>query len=372
MSPGSPVQPAEAPVLIEKRGRLAHLTLNRPRAINALNHDMVRTLQRVLDEWAQDDDVETVLLTGSGERGLCAGGDIVSIYRDALDGGSESVQFWRDEYRLNLTIANYSKPYVAIMDGIVLGGGIGLSAHGRFRVVTERSSVGLPETSIGFTPDVGGTWLLSHAPGETGTHLALTAGSVGAADAIAIGLADHFVPADRLPELVEALERVDARSAIDEASAAPGASALLAGREWIDEAYSADDIEEILRRLLASPVPAAREAAATISSKSPTALAVTLASLRAARRLPDLKATLVQEFRASVHALRSHDLAEGIRAQVVDKDRTPHWQPAHLADVDRSAVAAYFTEPAEGDLLLGPPGAHANASKPRRTGKEHA
>ncbi|TXN28730.1 enoyl-CoA hydratase/isomerase family protein [Lacisediminihabitans profunda] len=372
MSPESAAQAAEPPVLVEKRGRLGHLILNRPRAINALNHDMVRTLQRVLDEWAHDDEVETVLLTGSGARGLCAGGDIVSIYRDARGGGSESVQFWRDEYRLNLTIADYPKPYVAIMDGIVLGGGIGLSAHGRFRVVTERSSVGLPETSIGFTPDVGGTWLLSHAPGETGTHLALTAGSVGAADAIAIGLADHLVPADRLPQLLQALENADARSAIDAASVAPGASALLADREWIDEAYSADDVEEILRRLLASPVPAAREAAATIASKSPIALAVTLASLRAARRLPDLAATLVQEFRASVHALRSHDLAEGIRAQVVDKDRTPHWRPANLADVDPSVVAAYFTEPAEGDLVLGSPAPHVTASTPRRIGKENA
>jgi enoyl-CoA hydratase len=363
----SPEQTPERPVLIEKRGRLGHLTLNRPRAINALNHDMVRTLQLVLDEWAHDDEVQTVLLTGSGERGLCAGGDIVSIYRDALEGGSESVQFWRDEYRLNLTIAEYAKPYVAIMDGIVLGGGIGLSAHGRCRVVTERSSVGLPETSIGFTPDVGGTRLLSRAPGETGTHLALTAGSVGAADAIAIGLADHLVPSDRLPALVGALEHTDAESAISALAAAPGASALLAARDWIDAAYSADDVGEIVRRLLVSPVPEAREAAATISTKSPTALAVTLASLRAARRLPDLATTLVQEFRASVHALRSHDLAEGIRAQVVDKDRTPHWRPANLADVDPAAIAAYFTEPAEGDLLLGPP-----ASTPRRTGKEHA
>jgi enoyl-CoA hydratase len=356
----SSVDATEQSVLVVRTGRLLHITLNRPRAINALNHEMVRTIQSTLDGWALDDEVQTVLLTGSGERGLCAGGDIVTIYRDALEGGSESVQFWRDEYQLNSTIANYPKDYVAIMDGIVLGGGIGLSAHGRHRVVTERSSLGLPETSIGFTPDVGGTWLLSHAPGETGTHLALTAGSVRAADAIAVGLADRFVPADRIPGLISALRTVDAPTALAEVSVEPGDSALLADRSWIDAAYAADDVETILERLLASAVPAARDAAATILSKSPTALAVTLASLRAARDLPDLESTLAREFRASVHALRSHDLAEGIRAQVIDKDRNPQWRPARLAEVDSAAVAGYFEAPAEGDLVLRP---HARAAR---------
>jgi enoyl-CoA hydratase len=353
------VDATEQSVVVQKRGGLGHITLNRPRAINALNHEMVVTIQAVLDEWLLDDEVQTVLLTGSGDRGLCAGGDIVSIYRDAREGGSQSVQFWRDEYQLNSTIANYPKAYVAIMDGIVLGGGIGLSAHGRHRVVTERSSLGLPETSIGFTPDVGGTWLLSHAPGETGTHLALTAGSVRAADAIAIGLADLLVPSDRIPRLVSALESTDAPTALAESRVDVEKSSLLADRSWIDAAYSAGDVETILQRLLASDVPAAREAAATIRSKSPTALAVTLASLRTARGMPDLEAVLAQEFRASVHALRSHDLAEGIRAQVIDKDRNPQWLPATLAEVDPSAVAGYFDEPAEGDLELRP---HATAA----------
>lgn len=350
----STVEATEQSVLVSKRGRLGHIILNRPRAINALNHEMVRTVQSVLDEWVIDDEVQTVLLTGSGERGLCAGGDIVSIYRDSSGGGSDSVRFWRDEYQLNSTIANYPKAYVAIMDGIVLGGGIGLSAHGRHRVVTERSSLGMPETSIGFTPDVGGTRLLSRAPGETGTHLALTAGSVRAADAIAIGLADSFVAADRIPDLIRALETVEATTAIAAAASSPGESALIADRSWIDPAYVGDDVGTIVERLLTSDLPEARACAGTILSKSPIAVAVTLASLRAARGLPDLDATLVREFRVSVHALRSHDLAEGIRAQVIDKDRNPQWRPARLADVDGAAVAAYFEVPAEGDLELRP------------------
>jgi enoyl-CoA hydratase len=341
-----------APVLAEKRGRLGHLVLNRPEAINALNHEMVRLIQDTLDAWLTDDEVQTVLLTGSGERGLCAGGDIVSIYQDARDGGTASVDFWRDEYVLDAAIARYPKPFVAIMDGIVLGGGIGLSAHARHRIVTEKSSVGLPETTIGFVPDVGGTYLLSRAPGELGTHLALTAGSITGADAIAIGFADSFVPRERLPELIESLETTAAVAAIAAVQQPAPLSPLLEKRAWIDPAYASDDLATILDSLSSSGVEDAAAAAATIAKKSPTALHVTLAALRKARTLPSLEAALDQEFRVSIHSLGWPDLAEGIRAQVIDKDRNPQWNPATIDGVDPAATEAAFAPLPGGDLGL--------------------
>ena len=233
-APGEP-DAAEPEVLFSRVGMLGHITLNRPRAINALTHGMVRAIHRTLRDWARDDAVRTVVLTGAGDRGLCAGGDIVSLYRDATSGdGDASAAFWRDEYRLNAAIARYPKPFVAIMDGVVLGGGIGLSAHGSHRIVTERSTLGMPETTIGFVPDVGGTWLLSHAPGELGTYLALTAGSVRAGDAIAIGLADAYVPAERIPALLRALQGTAASAAIAAVAEPSPESDLLARRAWID------------------------------------------------------------------------------------------------------------------------------------------
>lgn len=338
-------------VLFERRGRLGVATLNRPEAINALNHEMVIALQSQLDAWRDDAAVHTVVLTGAGDRGLCAGGDIVSIYEDAKQGGTGSVDFWRDEYLLDATIARYPKPVVAIMDGIVLGGGIGLAAHASHRIVTEKSSVGLPETTIGFVPDVGGTYLLSRAPGELGTHLALTAGSIDGADAIAIGFADSFVARESLPALLAALETQPVEEAIAAFAVEPPASGLILQRGWVDAAYAGDDLATILDRLDAAGGEPAVKAAATIRRKSPTALHVTLAALRRARALPDLESVLDQEFRVSVRSLGWHDLAEGIRAQVIDKDRDPRWDPAGIDEVDAESVRQVF-DPLEDELGL--------------------
>ncbi|MQY30030.1 enoyl-CoA hydratase/isomerase family protein [Nocardia aurantia] len=343
-------------VLIEKRDGLGIVTLDRPRAINALNHAMVRAMLATLREWAGDDEVRAVVLTGAGERGLCAGGDLVGMYADAKDrvGGADSPsgQFWRDEYTLNALIAAYPKPYVAIMDGVVLGGGVGVSAHGSHRVVTERSSVGMPETGIGFVPDVGGTYLLSRAPGEVGTHLGLTAGRMSAGDAIAAGFADHYVPSDRLPALLAALGSAEVEVAIAKFAEAAPPSELLAQRDWIDACYTAGGAEEIVERLRAHPAPEARQAAADILAKSPAAVKVTLRALRAARGDATLADTLNREFRVSVAALRSHDLGEGIRAQVIDKDRSPQWLPPALGDVSAELVDSYFLALGDGELGL--------------------
>ncbi len=202
-----------ADVLLRTEGRAGFVTLNRPRALNALTHAMVLAVDEALTAWEHDPAVETVVIDGAGERGLCAGGDIRAIHDDARAGGTASAAFWRDEYRLNARIARYPKPYVALMDGIVMGGGVGISAHGSHRVVTERSRVAMPETGIGFVPDVGGTYLLGRAPGELGTHLALTGTPVGAADAILAGLADRYVPAAGLPALADDLTRLPAGEA---------------------------------------------------------------------------------------------------------------------------------------------------------------
>ncbi|MBW5420472.1 enoyl-CoA hydratase/isomerase family protein [Streptomyces sp. BG9H] len=341
--------PDDAPVLLRREGRAGHLVLNRPRALNALNHAMVRMLGDALSAWQDDESVTTVVLTGAGERGLCAGGDIRSIHDDVrAGGGAASAAFWYDEYRLNARIARFPKPYVAVMDGIVMGGGVGLSAHGGVRVVTERSRVAMPETGIGFVPDVGGTYLLTRAPGLLGTHLALTGTAVGAGDALLCGLADHYVPSERLAEFTSALADTEASDAVRRYARPAPEGELAAHREWIDHCYAADTVEEIVDRLHACGDRRAKETAETILTKSPTSLKVTLAALRRARELPSLEAVLDQEYRVSCAALGSPDLVEGIRAQVVDKDRRPRWSPAALEQVTQADVDRFF----EGDGLF--------------------
>jgi enoyl-CoA hydratase len=369
--PITPTSPAAAPstssadsVLLRTEGRAAYLTLNRPRAINALTHEMVLKTSTALVSWQSDDEIEVVIITGAGERGLCAGGDIRAVREAVITGHPrDAAAFWRDEYRLNLAIARYPKPYVAIMDGIVMGGGVGISAHGSVRIVTERSGVAMPETGIGFIPDVGGTYLLSRAPGELGTHLALTGTAIPAPDAILCGLADHFIPSAALPDFTAALSTEDVTTALKSFTTpipiptSPPAPTLADHRTWIDDCYAADTVEEIVTRLQHHPNPAANEAAATILTKSPTALKVTLTALRRARALPSLPEVLEQEFLTSCSALTNPDFTEGVRAQVVDKDRDPHWHPATLQEVTPATVTRHFTPPSPADThhpYLGP------------------
>lgn len=364
-TPGEPT-PDDATVLLRVEGTLAHATLNRPRSINALDHSMVRVLADALTSWEKDEGVSVVLLDGAGERGLCAGGDIRAIRASAVNGDRQAADFWRDEYHLNARIARYPKPYVALMDGVVMGGGVGVSAHGGVRVVTERSKVGMPETTIGFVPDVGGTFLLSRPPGETGTHLALTGTPIGAADAVYTGMADHYVPSERLPDLVAALTRAGTETEVDEAvgrfaeivTAAP----LEARRGWIDACYSADTAEEIVSRLRDHGDPEAAKAAEIIGTRSPTAVKTTLAALRRARALDTLEEVLEQEYRVSMAALGWPDLAEGIRAQVIDKDRNPRWSPATLAEVADADVDRAFDPAPDGPVGLAEPAAAADAT----------
>lgn len=339
-------------VLLRISGRAAYVTLNRPAVINAIDHAMVVRLAEVLEDCAADAAIGAVVLAGAGERGLCAGGDIRAVHADATQGdGSEAASFWADEYRLNVAIARYPKPYVALMDGIVMGGGVGVSAHGDVRIVTERSRIAMPETGIGFVPDVGGTYLLGRAPGEFGTHLALTGTVIGAADALLCGLADHYIPSDRLPAFSAALAERPVEDVLPSFTAEPPAGVLAGQRAWIDTCYAAAAAEEIVERLEQSGEPAAKQAAQTILQKSPTSVKITLEAMRRARRLGALEPVMEQEYRVSCNAMRLPDLAEGIRAQIIDKDRRPHWTPATFAEVSPQVIEGCFAPTAYGPLL---------------------
>lgn len=337
-------------VLSHVDGPVGFITLNRPKAINSLNHAMVTAMDAVLRSWEDDDAVAAVMVTGAGERGLCAGGDIVALYHSARADGAEGRAFFFDEYRLNALVGRYPKPYLAVMDGIVMGGGVGISAHGSIRVVTDTSKIAMPEVGIGFVPDVGGTYLLSRAPGGLGLHAALTGAPFGAGDAIAMGFADHYVPHTALEAFTAAVanDGIDVAVATYSKSAPP--SPLAAQRDWIDRCYSADTVGDIVAALR-DHGGAADDAAALIATRSPVAASVALAAVRRAAALNTLEEALVQEYRVSCAALRSHDFVEGIRAQVIDKDRNPQWSPASLAAVTDNDIEAYFA-PADPDLTF--------------------
>jgi enoyl-CoA hydratase len=328
------------------------ISLNRPKAINSLTHPMVSAVSEALTEWRDDDAVRVVVLSGEGERGLCAGGDIVDVvYKSARGEHGIASSFWWDEYLMNAQIARYPKPFVSLMDGIVMGGGVGVSAHGSVRVVTDTTKMAMPEVGIGFVPDVGGSYLLSRAPGLLGLHAALTGAPFDGADAIAMGFADHYVPHDKLADFTETLIADGIDSSVATHATEPPSSRLLAQREWIDHCYAAETIADIVAALRGHDAGPANDAANLIATRSPISLAVALEAIRRARKLDTLEDVLRQEYRVSCATLRSHDLVEGIRAQLVDKDRSPKWLPASLAQVTDADVEAYF-EPADRELTF--------------------
>jgi enoyl-CoA hydratase len=340
-------------VLIDGSGPVGRIVLNRPRALNALTHDMIRRIDAALLAWVDAPAIRTVLISGAGERGLCAGGDIRAIHDDLVAGGRESLRLWRDEYVMDARIARYPKPVVALMDGLVMGGGVGLAGHAAHRVVTERTAVAMPEVGIGLAPDCGGTWLLARAPGELGTYAALTGARLGAADTIALGLADRFVPAAELPALVDALLAGEPPAAAIERLARPPGRARLPGRRgWIDGPFGAPTAEGIAAALRRCGLPEAGAAAAEIGRKSPTAVKVTITALRRARAMGSLEEALDQEFRVTTRCFAGPDLREGIRAAVVDKDRSPRWSPASLEQVAEAAVLSHFEPLGQDELGL--------------------
>lgn len=335
----------EDDILIRREGRAGRITLNRPKALNALTYDMILRIAAALEAWVADPDVALVLIDGTGERAMCAGGDVRALYDSRPQGSGFVRKFWADEYRLNAFIKRYPKPYVAIQDGIVMGGGIGVSSHGSHRVVTERSHLAMPETAIGLIPDVGGTWILARAPGAAGLYLGLTGEPMKAADALYAQFADTFVPADRLGELKARLcdpaaGSVDAVLASLTGDAGEGQVARLAAP--IAQAFSAPGVEEIMQRLAAMPDAWAQKTRETLATKSPKALKLAFAAITGARSLRSLEEALEIEYRLVVRLFEDGEFPEGVRALIVDKDKKPQWQPATLDAVSDAQVAAYL------------------------------
>ena len=333
-----------AELVISRHGRIGRVRLNRPKALNSLTPGMVRAFSTALRAFATDPEIVAVLVTGEGDRAFCAGGDIRALY-DLREQDKEPYRtFWREEYRLNAMIARFPKPYVVLMDGVVMGGGVGVSAHGNCRIVTERTRLAMPEATIGFIPDVGGTWLLTRRAGGAGVYMALSGETVTGADAIHVGLADVEIPSSSVERLVESVLRLDRPEDIREILATlaqpPRRGALERHKDILDHAMQGRDVNEILDRLRSSGAPFAEAAASRIAANSPTSLVVTLRLLGMATKAPRLEDCLTNEFRAACRLLESHDLYEGIRAALIDKDKDPRWLPASLEEVDDGSVTA--------------------------------
>jgi enoyl-CoA hydratase/carnithine racemase len=331
----------EQTVIARRDGRVGRIVLNRPQALNALDLIMIRACTRALTEWRDDPHVHGVVIEGAGDRAFCAGGDVRALRQYELDGEHHKAEtFFREEYELNLMIATYAKPYVALIDGICMGGGIGLSVHAPYRVATEHAAFAMPETAIGFFPDIGATFFLPRLPGEIGTYLGLTGLRLQGADAVHAGLATHFTPRAELPALSRALAE-DGPAALGSHAAPLPAFSLASQRAAIDRCFGADSMREIVQRLEASGDEWAARTLAALRAVSPSALCWTLEALRrgADMTLPQCQSA---ELALTRTAMRHPDFAEGVRAMVVDKDRKPRWQPARIEDVDPAVVAAMF------------------------------
>lgn len=340
-------------ILFEVRGKAGFVTLNRPKALNALTHGKVKALAAQLDLWADDPDVGHIVIKGAGGKAFCAGGDIRSIYDAGLAGELDGLKtFFRDEYTLNAYIKAYPKPYIALIDGIVMGGGVGVSVHGSHRVGTGNTLFSMPETGIGFFPDVGGTYFLPRMPRKTGVYCALSAGQLRQADALASGVLTHAVAQEDLSELQSALETADDVDALLERfQVSPEAGPVEKNGELIEQAFSASSVEEVLGRLDNSGEEFAKKTAEAIRGKSPTSVLITFEQMKRGAMLT-FNECMKLEYRIVSQILKGKDFFEGIRAVVVDKDLSPKWQPNQLAQVDRAGLASYFEEPFDGDLLI--------------------
>jgi enoyl-CoA hydratase len=345
-------------ILFERRGAAGIVTLNRPKALNAVTHGMVCALRAQLDRWADDPAVTRVIVTAAGERAFCAGGDIRALYDLGRAGRlNEALRFWRDEYPLNAAIKNYRKPYVALIDGIVMGGGVGISVHGSHRVAGDRFQFAMPEVGIGFFPDVGATWFLPRMPGELGTYCGLTGERFNAADGVGAGIATHRVASARFAELLEALTgNVPVDAVLAAFHGAGGKGPVMARRNTIDRLFAAMHVEDILDALTreagsgSGDAEWAAKAAATIRAKSPLSLKIALAQVRRGANW-DFDTCMRTEFRIVSRIIEGHDFYEGVRAVIVDKDNQPRWRPATLAEASEALVEQHFAA-REGDELV--------------------
>ncbi len=350
-----------ASIILRQEGPVGRITLNRPEALHALNTDMCLAVSDALSRWKGDDSVELVIVDhADGTRGFCAGGDIRMLAESGAGDSRAARAFFQAEYRMNTAIAEFPKPYVALMDGVTMGGGVGLSVHGACRIATERTVFAMPETGIGLFPDVGGGWFLPRLAGELGTWLALTGARIKGADVVAAGVATHLVASDRLAELnagLRGLPTGQAQAALDallERLAEPaGAPSFEPHRATIDACFAADRAETIRDRLQASQDPWAREQADVLLTKSPETVKVALRQLREGARCLSFRENMRMEYRIAWRKVCSHDFLEGVRAVILDKDNTPAWKPETLEAVSEQDVDRYFESLGEDELNFG-------------------
>ncbi len=349
-------EPTAPEVRIERRGCAGFIILSRPRALNALTLGMVRVIASALDEFERDPGVERVVIVGEGGKAFCAGGDIRELYEQGRAGDhAGQLTFWREEYILNRRIKRYPKPYVALIDGIVMGGGVGLSLHGSHRVATERTVFAMPEVGIGFFPDVGATYLMPRAPHHIGVYLAITGLRANGADMAAMGLATSFTASDRLDGLTRALEGEGAIDAILTAhSVTPPISPIMVDASAIDSAFAGFDAAVIRARLEKAALAGAdfaKPALAAFATKSPTSQAIALRQMQLGKHATFEEAMTI-EYRIVSRICRGHDFYEGVRALIVDKDNRPRWRPAPDEAVDPTDIDRYFAPLGADDLVF--------------------
>lgn len=355
----SPNRPSDDPILFDRQGPLGLVLLNRPKALNSLNREMCLAMKRQLDAWAEDDSVCCVVIEGAGEKAFCAGGDIRTLYEAGPDAADEALKFFEDEYKANAAIHHFPKPYIALLDGVTMGGGVGFSVHGSHRVLTEKTLFAMPETGIGMIPDVGSTWFLPRFPGQMGMYLALTGARLKAADCLFVDYGTHFVPGEKTAELKTALAEADygdgLKSTVNRVlktfSGDPGRAPLYEHRAEIDRCFAADSVEGILAELENYGSSWAGQTARTIRTMSPIMTKVTFRQLRMGRDISYEDAARL-EYLIVQTVLTQPEFYEGVRSVLVERDGTPNWQPASLDAVQDTGVDLYFSAAGKKELVL--------------------
>ncbi|MBU4529435.1 MAG: enoyl-CoA hydratase/isomerase family protein [Hoeflea sp.] len=338
-------------IRIRKIGRIGQITLQRPEALNAVTHEMVLKIEAALDGWREDDRVACVLIDAEGHKAFSAGGDLQHMHDTASKGDFEAGRrFWRDEYRLNAKIASYPKPYIALCQGFVMGGGVGVSLHGSHRVVGESAKIAMPECAVGLAPDVGGSLLLARAPGHLGEYLGVTGTRMNASDAILAGFADYFIPEAEWSGLTETLIETGDWSAVASLARDPEDGPLMALRGQVDAIFGKATLTEMLASLPDTDWGTATMKA--IRAASPLSAACTIELVRRARANDDIRMALQQEYRFTSRSASDGDFIEGIRAAIIDKDRNPRWRHASIEDVTASEVEVMLAEPPGGDIAV--------------------
>ncbi len=346
-------------ILFERRGDWGVITLNRPEALNALNQAMCQALRPQLEAWADDAAVKAIMVLGAGDRAFCAGGDIRWLHDTAKEDPPRAAEFFQDEYRCNAAIKHFPKPYLAVIDGVTMGGGVGLSVHGPYRIAGDNTLFAMPETGIGLFPDVGGGYFMPRLEGGLGNYLGLVGTRLKAADCLYAGIATHYAPSEGMEALIAALTGAalgdDAAGAIDavlaEHARDPGEGALPAQRADIDRLFQEDSLDAVMAGLEADGGEWAQATLETLSRMSPTSMRLTFAQFQRGRTM-DFDAEMKMEFRLASRVMEGHDFFEGVRAQIIDKDRNPKWSPATLAEVSDAEIEAYFADLGDRELVL--------------------